>query len=195
MLLWLTARCRPFFATTAASIVSVTVVSTTVLGLGHFGDITLPVDDRILQAQSTILFVALSTFILAALFAERRESEERLARSNMLLERERANKLMNVDAATSSIAHEVRQPLTAITAAASAARRWLERVPPDVGSVKQLLDNIERAGFRANEVLVNLRRLFQDGDHGQQPIDVNNMTLEALQTLYGDSTITVLKLM
>jgi C4-dicarboxylate-specific signal transduction histidine kinase len=127
--------------------------------------------------------VALGALVLSALFSERRESEARLARSNMVLERERKNRLMNVQAATSSIAHEIRQPLAAVTANAAAARRWLERVPPDVGEAKGLLDNIQRAGFRASEVLTNVRRLFQDADHGQQPIDVNNMTLEALQIL------------
>jgi signal transduction histidine kinase len=130
-----------------------------------------------------IAAMALSAYILAALFAERRQSETRLARSNMALERERKNRLMSLQAATSSIAHEVRQPLTAITARAAAARRWLERVPPEVGRVKRLLDDIEHAGLRASEVLTNVRRLFQDADHGQQPIDVNNMTLEALQIL------------
>jgi signal transduction histidine kinase len=186
ILLWLTARWQPVFSAAGAFIVSMTVALTAIYGFGHFGDSSLSVDARALQTQAIILVVSFGTAVLAALFAERRESEERLARSNMLLERERENKLMNVNAATSSIAHEVRQPLTGITAAASAARRWLGQVPPDVGRVKHLLDNIERAGFRANEVLVNLRRLFQDADHGQQPIDVNNMTLEALQTLNGE---------
>jgi signal transduction histidine kinase len=186
ILLWLAARWQPVFSAAGAFIVSMTVALTAIYGFGHFGDSSLSVDARALQTQAIILVVSFGTAVLAALFAERRESEERLARSNMLLERERENKLMNVNAATSSIAHEVRQPLTGITAAASAARRWLEQVPPDVGRVKHLLDNIERAGFRANEVLVNLRRLFQDADHGQQPIDVNNMTLEALQTLNGE---------
>jgi signal transduction histidine kinase len=186
ILLWLAARWQPVFSAAGAFIVSMTVALTAIYGFGHFGDSSLSVDARALQTQAIILVVSFGTAVLAALFAERRESEERLARSNMLLERERENKLMNVNAATSSIAHEVRQPLTGITAAASAARRWLEQVPPDVGRVKHLLDNIERAGFRANEVLVNLRRLFQDADHGQQPINVNSMTLEALQTLNGE---------
>jgi signal transduction histidine kinase len=186
ILLWLAARSQPVFSAAGAFIVSMTVALTAIYGVGHFGDLSLSVHARVLQTQAIILVVSFGTAVLAALFAERRESEERLARSNMLLERERENKLMNVNAATSSIAHEVRQPLTGITAAASAARRWLEQVPPDVGRVKQLLDNIERAGFRANEVLVNLRRLFQDADHGQQPINVNSMTLEALQTLNGE---------
>jgi integral membrane sensor domain MASE1 len=75
MILWLTARCRPFFAAAAAALVSITIVSTTVFGIGHFGNLVLSIDDRILQAQSTILFVALAAFVLAALFAERRASE------------------------------------------------------------------------------------------------------------------------
>ena len=183
ILLWLAARCRPAFSAMGAFMVSMTIVWTTVLGIGFFGDPSFPITERVLGAQASILVVALSAYVLAALFAERRESETHLARSNMALERERKNRLMNVQAAMASIAHEVRQPLTAITARAAAARRWLERVPPEVGRVKRLLDDIERASFRANEVLTNVRRLFQDADQGQQPVDVNNMTLEALQIL------------
>ena len=78
-LLWLAARCRPLFAASGAFLVSLTVVWTAILGIGHFGDITLPIDDRILQAQAVILVVALGASVLAALFAERRENEERLA--------------------------------------------------------------------------------------------------------------------
>ena len=183
ILLWLAARCRPAFSAMGAFMVSMTIVWTTVLGKGFFGEPSFPITDRVLGAQASILVVALSAYVLAALFSERRESETHLARSNMALELERKNRLMNVQAATSSIAHEVRQPLTAITARAAAARRWLERVPPEVGRVKRLLDDIEHAGLRASEVLTNVRRLFQDADHGQQPIDVNHMTLETLQIL------------
>jgi signal transduction histidine kinase len=58
--------------------------------------------------------VAVGGYALAALFAERRESEARLARANMLLERERDDKLMSAQAIAGAIAHEVRQPLTGI---------------------------------------------------------------------------------
>src|SRR6516164_1476559 len=110
MLLWLAARYRPVFAAAGAFIVSVTIVCTTVLGIGHFGDPNLSIDDRILGAQASILVVALSAYVLAALFAERRESEARLTSSNVMLERERSNKLMNLEAMAASISHEVRQP-------------------------------------------------------------------------------------
>ena len=73
-----------------------------------------------------------------------------------------------------------------VTASASAARRWLDRVPPDLDRATRLLTNIEQAGFRANEVLTNVRNLFQDTDHEQESIDVNNLTVEVLQSLHGE---------
>jgi signal transduction histidine kinase len=130
--------------------------------------------------------VITSITLLAALLSEKAKLYARLARSNMMLERERKNKLMNVAAVASSIAHEVRQPLMGVTASASAARRWLDRVPPDLDRAKKLLTDIEQAGFRANEVLTNVRSLFQDTDHEQKSIDVNNMTVEVLQSLHGE---------
>jgi integral membrane sensor domain MASE1 len=94
MLLWLAACCRPAFAATGAFTASLTIVWATVFGIGHFGDNGLPVEIRVQQAQAVIIFVALGTLALAALFAERRESETRLAHLNKMLERERDNKLM-----------------------------------------------------------------------------------------------------
>ena len=52
LLLWLAARCRPVFAATGAFLVSLTIVWTTIFGIGHFGDTGLPIDDRILEAQA-----------------------------------------------------------------------------------------------------------------------------------------------
>ncbi len=78
ILLWLTARCRPVFAAAAAFIVSLTTVWTITFGIGHFGDPGLPIGDRILDAQAAIVAFTLYAYVLAALFAERRQSETRL---------------------------------------------------------------------------------------------------------------------
>jgi PAS domain S-box-containing protein len=79
LLLWLAARCRPAFAAAAAFIVALTIVWTTTFGIGYFGDPDLPIADRILGAQAGILTTSLCTFVLAALFAERRRHEEALS--------------------------------------------------------------------------------------------------------------------
>ena len=57
-------------------------------------------------AQTSILVVALSAYVLAALFAKRRESAAHLTRSYTMLQRERDNKLMNAQAIVAAIAHE-----------------------------------------------------------------------------------------
>jgi signal transduction histidine kinase len=185
-LLWITARCRPVFAAAAAFLVSTTVVTTAVFGFGHFGDASLAVADRIPQAQAVILFVALGAYVLAALFAERRENEAGLARANIMLERERDNKLMSAQAITGAIAHEVRQPLASIVSNASAALRWLERTPPDHDELRAALNRIQGESHRTSEVFEAIRALFRKGDQGRQRIDVNAIIVEVLQSLRGE---------
>jgi signal transduction histidine kinase len=186
MLLWLAARCRPFFTAAGAFIVSLTIVWTTTFGIGHFGDAGSPSGDRILEAQAVILVVTLGAFVLAALFSERRESEARLASSNMMLRRERDNKLMNLDAMASSIAHEIRQPLAAIVANGGAALRFLGHAPPNIEETRSALNAIVDDGHRASEVFDNIRALFKSPDKEQQVIDVNEIALEVLNMLRGE---------
>jgi len=181
MLLWIVARCRPVFAAAAVFLVSITIVVTAVFDIGHFGDSAVSYADQ--QAQAAILFVAIGTYILAALFAERRESERHLARANMMLERERDNKLMSAQAIAGAIAHEVRQPLTGIVTNAGAALRWLERNPPDHDRVRAALNRIQSNSHRTSEVFDAMRSLFRKGDEGRERIDLNEIIVEVLQSL------------
>jgi PAS domain S-box-containing protein len=86
LLLWLAARCRPVFNAAAAFIVSLTLVWTTTFGIGLFGDPGVPIEHRILGAQAGILAVSLCAFVLAALFAERRQHEAVLTESEARLQ-------------------------------------------------------------------------------------------------------------
>jgi PAS domain S-box-containing protein len=75
ILLWITSRCQPVFAAIAAFIVSLAIMWTITFGIGNFGDLVLPIADRVPRAQAAILSVALCAYVLAALFAERRRHE------------------------------------------------------------------------------------------------------------------------
>ena len=85
VVLWLAARSRPVFAAAAVFIVSLLIVATVTFKIGNFGDGIPSMDDDIVSAQITIMGTALSAFILSALFAERRQYEER---QQFLLERQ-----------------------------------------------------------------------------------------------------------
>jgi signal transduction histidine kinase len=183
ILLWITARCRPVFGAAAAFLVCFTIVSTAVFDIGHFGDIRIGFGERILQAQSTIWFVAVGTFVLAALFSEARDSQARLTRTNMMLERERDNKLMNAQAITAAIAHEVRQPLAAIATNASAARRFLHFDPPEIAEIENTLGRIISESHRTSEVFDSIRALFRKADEQGRQLDINVIVRGALQSL------------
>jgi C4-dicarboxylate-specific signal transduction histidine kinase len=158
------------------------IVVTAILGRGHFGDPTIPITDRVLGAQAAILVVALSAYVLAAVFAERRKNAEQLTRSNTMLERERDNKLMNAQAVTAAISHEVRQPLAAIAANSGAAVRFLGKTPPDLEEVRAALSRITSDTHRTSEVFDGIRVLFGKRNQERQSVDVNEIIVEVIQT-------------
>ncbi len=185
VLVWLAARARPEFSAAGAFVVSISIVLTTILNVGHFGDLSLPISDRVLNAQAGILVVTLSAYVLAAIFAQRREGATQLARSNIMLERERDNKLLNAQALTAAIVHEVRQPLAAIAINASAALRFLGKTPPDLSEVRLALNNMIRDTHRTGEVLEGIRALFEKSDQKRERrerVEVNELILGVLQS-------------
>jgi signal transduction histidine kinase len=127
-----------------------------------------------------------SAAILVLLLAETTKLYARLARSNMMLQHERNNKLMNMEAMVASISHEVRQPLTSILANSDTARRFFGGQSPDFNEVRSALDRIESNSHRASQIFDSFRALFGRAGQGQEPIDVNEMLLEVLQILRGE---------
>jgi PAS domain S-box-containing protein len=100
------------------------------------------------------------------------------------LERERDNKIMNIEAITASIAHEIRQPLTAISTNGSAARRFLGHAPPNLEEVRSAINRMISDSDRASQVFDNIRDLFGKANRGPEPIDVNKLADGVLQSLH-----------
>jgi PAS domain S-box-containing protein len=115
-----------------------------------------------------------------------RQNELALRETILTLERERQNRLMNVEAIVASIAHEVKQPLAAITMNANAALRFFRRSPPDYKEVEAALARIAKESNRASEVFDGIRALFQRDEPTKAPIDVNEIVRETLQSLRGE---------
>lgn len=103
-----------------------------------------------------------------------------------MLQSERNNKLMNLEAMVASISHEVGQPLGTIAARGDAALLFLGRTPPDLEKVRSNLSMMIAETYRASQVFDNIRVLFGRADKGHEPVDVNEITLEVLRTLDGE---------
>jgi len=96
------------------------------------------------------------------------------------------NELTKVDEVTASIAHEVRQPLTAIATNGAAALRFLDKMPLDYDEVRRALNSIMDDCHRTSEVFDSIRDLFRAFNHGKQQVSVNEIITEVLQSLSGD---------
>jgi signal transduction histidine kinase len=132
--------------------------------------------------------VIVSTIVLSALLFESVSVYAGLSRANRMLRRERENRLMNLEAAVAAITHEVRQPLTGISTKGAAARRFLGREPPEIHRAQAIIDEVVSASFRADEVLKSVRELFRRTHWELQPVDVNELTLEAIEIVRRELT-------
>jgi PAS domain S-box-containing protein len=83
ILVWIAARFQPAFTAVATFMCAITIVWTTTFAVGIFGDSRLPIEERILSAQATILATTFGSLVLASLFGERRLHE------SIVMERER----------------------------------------------------------------------------------------------------------
>lgn len=86
MLLWIAARYQWILAAAGVFVVSIACVWEATFGLQRFGETSLTVSDRVHVAQAEMFITALCALVLAALFAERRRTEEALREINGRLE-------------------------------------------------------------------------------------------------------------
>ena len=109
-----------------------------------------------------------------------------LLRAVLAQRREREVRLMTGDAVSASMAHEIQQPLSAITMYANASLRWLDRAAPDLDEAKAALQRIVTSGHRAGTVIENIRAIFKRDGRTRTSLDVNNLIREALALVHDD---------
>jgi len=124
-----------------------------------------------------------SAVVLVALLAETTTLYARLAASYLGLQREKDNKLINLEAMAATIAHEVRQPLAAMRLDSDAALTLLDTAPPNVEAARSALTDVVSNSDRASQVLEDIRVLFGKATQTRTPVDVNETALEALRVL------------
>jgi len=109
-----------------------------------------------------------SCTVLAVLLTETTVLHARLANAVVLLRRERANRLMSLDAATAAMAHEIRQPLASIGALTFATLNWLNRAQPDLEEARASLALVGAQKDRVNDIVTSVRELFQRTGRGHR---------------------------
>ena len=119
-----------------------------------------------------------------------RVSEERRraldAQSAARAELERVTSLMTKGEMAAAIAHEVKQPLTAIVANAKAGLRWLGNEPSNSEEVAAAFNRIASDGRRASDVIDGIRSIFKQESHQKTRLDVNEVIREVVALLQAE---------
>jgi signal transduction histidine kinase len=110
----------------------------------------------------------------------------RLLRAVVAERLEREARLMTGDAVSASIAHEVKQPLSAIVTDAYASLRWLDRTPPNLDEAKEALKRITVDGLRAGAVIDSIRAIFKKDAGNRTSLDINELISEVLALTRND---------
>jgi C4-dicarboxylate-specific signal transduction histidine kinase len=90
---------------------------------------------------------------------------------------------------TSSLAHELNQPLAAIRNYANAAQRFLSQGEPDLNRTREALEGIVRDDRRAAEVISRVRGLLKKEEPRYRPVHMNNVIQENLSFIRSDSVL------
>jgi C4-dicarboxylate-specific signal transduction histidine kinase len=112
--------------------------------------------------------------------AERTRTETALRETQNELAR--AARIMTVGELTSSIAHEINQPLAAVMSNAEAALNWLQRNPPALPQTKESVAAIIAAGGKAGDIIVRIRSLIKKGSPDLTGLNINDVVDSVLAT-------------
>jgi len=87
----------------------------------------------------------------------------------------RIGRVATLSELTGTLAHEIIQPLMAIMNNSQAARRLLDNPDPDLGEVKEILEDITRGSERASGVIQQLRQHLKPGPPELTQLDINDL--------------------
>ena len=112
---------------------------------------------------------------------ERKRAEEALQKAHAELAH--VTRVTTLGELAASIAHEIKQPLAAMVADASASLNWLAAPEPNLGSVREALEAIVTDGHRAADVIHRIRDLAKHTDPRKTPQDLNQIIEDVILLL------------
>jgi PAS domain S-box-containing protein len=122
-------------------------------------------------------------FVLDLSGQKRVEEEHKRAQDALLqaqVELARVSRIMTMEQLTSSITHEVNQPLAAVVNSGNACLNWLSATPPNLSKARDAAERVVRDGNRASEVLQRVRALLKKAPLDMSPLSVNEVVREVL---------------
>ena len=110
---------------------------------------------------------------------ERKRAEEERKRLRQLeADLEHMIRVSTMGELTASLAHEIKQPMTAAIMDANASMRWLRGDPPDLAEAGAAASRMVAAVTRAGGIIDRIRSLYSRDAPEREPVDLNEILRE-----------------
>jgi PAS domain S-box-containing protein len=129
-------------------------------------------------------FVGSSTDITGRKLAEQEREKLRQLEAD-LAHIERVSTLGEMAA---SLAHEIKQPISAAITSANSCVEWLSHEPPNLDRARAAASKIDKYGNRAAEIIDRIQSLYKKSPPQRELVDVNGIIEEMLTLLKGEAT-------
>ncbi|MDR9423888.1 MAG: response regulator [Marinobacter sp.] len=118
--------------------------------------------------------------------SEELKNEQALEDARALVQEQRdqlahTSRLTTMGEMAAGFAHEVNQPLTAITNYARVSKRMMAKDEPDLALLGQTLDKIEAQSHRASEIIRRIRRFMKKPATGKEVVSVSTLLEDTRQ--------------
>jgi signal transduction histidine kinase len=117
-----------------------------------------------------------------ALQITRREREYRLVQNELA----HANRLATMGQLAASIAHELKQPLSAAVTGGYASSNWLMRNPPAIDEAKRSVEQVVKDIMRASDVIDRIHSFVKKHATRMEKLDINGAILEVADLIQSE---------
>ncbi len=151
------------------------------IGLIIGAEIRFGPDPGLGALQVLMIALTITGLIVGTIVAEREDAAARLRDQQAAINR--ALRIRSAGEVVATIAHEINQPLTALSTYAGIASRAMAEGRLDLAA--RAVEKIRTESVRANEVLQGIRELLRQGTLTKRDVDLG-AKLEELETLLGE---------
>jgi PAS domain S-box-containing protein len=158
----------------------------------HFETVRMRKDGNLLDVALTIspMKDAAGRIVGASKLArditERKRAEEDLRQAQADLAY--MSRVTTMGELTASLAHEIRQPISAAATNAKTCLRWLLREEPDVAEACEAASRLVKDVTRAADIIGRISSLFKKGELQRELIDVNELIREMIVLLRSEAS-------
>jgi len=157
----------------------------------HFETVRMRKDGRLLDVALTISPMkdaagrVVGASKLARDITERKRAEEALRQAQADLAH--MSRVTTMGELTASLAHEIKQPISAAMTNAKTCLRWLGRDEPDLAEGREAAARIVKDVTRAADIISRISLLFKKGALQRELVDVNELIREMIVLLRGEA--------